>query len=290
MRDMDNISAMESQTRIYLDVDTAGASPHIHVPAMGIHEVMPIGTLRHGGQGSAYPILFMFFHDPAVVYDEQGTPVPAHQKMIVWGYEALHHYGHPDHRWDHSWLQVRGEWAVRAFAAGDVPLNRLLDLPDDAVFLRYLHLLYDELNARPGQDPDMVEGILRLLWHDLARNLGTARVPQRDPRLEASRRYIEAHYNRPFDLDRAAEEACLSRSHFCARFAREYGVPPKEYALRLRLHRAAHLLGNRDLAVFQIARIVGYDDALYFSRLFRKRYNTSPQHYRDRLANPRASR
>ena len=49
---------------------------------------------------------------------------------------------------------------------------------------------------------------------------------------------------------------------------------PQEYLLDFRIRRACTLLKNTDLPVNDIARSVGYDDALYFSRLFRQKKGT----------------
>ena len=50
--------------------------------------------------------------------------------------------------------------------------------------------------------------------------------------------------------------------------------------MRLRLQRSAQLLANQDLAIFQVAELVGFSDALYFSRLFHERYGVSPTQFR----------
>ena len=139
----------------------------------------------------------------------------------------------------------------------------------------------DELRSSPRQDPDMLEALLQLFWHDIERRVSIGRAPRRlDPRLERARKFIEAQFDQPFNLAEAADQAHLSPSHFCSCFAQQFGAPPREYAMRLRLQRSAQLLANQDLAVFQVAELVGFTDALYFSRLFRDRYGVSPTQFR----------
>jgi AraC-like DNA-binding protein len=203
--------------------------------------------------------------------------------VVIWGPEANHHYGHDTARWDHSWLRVGGGWIDRAVRHGLVPLGVPLDLGGDALALRYLRMIYDELHGRARQDPDMLEGVLRLFLHDLARRHGAQAAQRRpDARLETARRYLEARFDQPFDLARTAAQAHLSRAHFCFCFTRQFGVPPRAYAMRLRLHRAAQLLTNHEFAVYQVAQNVGCPDAFYFSRLFRKHYGQSPTQFRRR--------
>lgn len=49
-----------------------------------------------------------------------------------------------------------------------------------------------------------------------------------------------------------------------------------------RMSRAAMLLQHTQLTISQIAQVVGYDDALYFSRLFHQQYHVGPREYRKR--------
>ena len=44
---------------------------------------------------------------------------------------------------------------------------------------------------------------------------------------------------------------------------------------------AARLLRFTDLTVGEVARRVGFDDPLYFSRAFKRRHDEPPQAYRD---------
>jgi AraC family transcriptional regulator, arabinose operon regulatory protein len=272
---------MYRPTQIYVDHQRNAASEQIHVPAMGICEIMPSGVIRHGGEGSEYPSLIMVFHNQAWSLSPNGSEwSPAKHRLIVWQYEARHEYGNPSRSWNHSWLRLTGRWIERTLRRTAVPLGVPVDITGDALPLRYMQMISDELRGSPNQDPDMLEALLHLFWHDLERRVRMRRIPRLDPRLERARRFIESHFDRPFNLEDAANQAHLSPSHFCSRFARQFGTPPREYAMRLRLQRSAQLLANQDLAVFEVAQLVGFSDALYFSRLFRERYGLSPRQFR----------
>lgn len=273
---------MYRRTEIYVDQLQGSASEQIHVPAMGICEIMPPGVIRHGGEGTAYPALIMVFHDPAWSLSPDGSEwIPAKHRLIVWSYEARHAYGNPSRKWNHSWLRVTGRWIDRTLRGTMVPLGVPIDIGGDDLPLRYLQMISDELRSSAHQDPDMLEALLQLFWHDIERRVSIGRIPRRlDPRLERARRFIEAHFDQPFSLAEAADQAHLSPSHFCSCFTRQFGAPPREYAMRLRLQRSAQLLANQDLAVFQVAELVGFSDALYFSRLFHERYGVSPTQFR----------
>jgi AraC-like DNA-binding protein len=273
---------MARQAQIYIDHSRDTVSDQIHVPSMGVHELMPPGLIRHGGPNSKFPCLIMVFHSPAwSLAPDRNDWLPAEHRLIVWDYEARHHYGNAAKAWNHSWLCVSGRWISRTLRYTSVPLGVPIDLGGAASSLRYLQMVSDELRGHVRQDPDMVEGLLQVFWHDLERRVSAGPARQRpDLRLDQARSFIEATFDRPFDLGKTAEKANLSPSHFCSSFSRQFGVPPREYAMRLRLQRGAQLLANHDLAIFQVAEMVGCPDALYFSRLFRKRYGLSPRQFR----------
>ena len=69
--------------------------------------------------------------------------------------------------------------------------------------------------------------------------------------------------------------------YLCRLFREEMHTTPGRFLTDLRLQRAADLLlsdGERT-AVSEIARQCGFRDPLYFSRMFKKRYQASPSRY-----------
>jgi AraC-like DNA-binding protein len=268
--------------QIYFDPSPSNPSGQVYVPAMGVHELMPPGLIRHGGKGSELGCLFMVFHGPVQVFAPYRREwLNAEGHFIAWDQDAEHHYGNNTSAWDHSWLYVSGRWIDQVLRNGLVPLGVPIDLGSDALPLRYLQLICDELRSNVRQDPDMLQGLLQVFWHDIERHFSADSAMRRpDSRLDHARKFIEGHFDRPFNLAETAKQAHLSPTHFCHRFARQFGVPPREYAMRLRMQRAAQLLANQELAVFQVAEMVGCPDALYFSRLFHKRYGLSPTQFR----------
>ena len=247
---------------------------------MGIHEIMPPGFIQHGGPGSEYPCIIMFFHSPTKLFAGQKW-LPAQNRMVVWDYEAKHQYGNNSEEWDHSWLQISGKWMTRMLRKSTIPLGIPLHLSANLLPMRYLAAIYEELRSRTEQDPDMLTGLLQVFWHDLTRHLNAdphIRFP--DSRLDHAREVIEENFVSPFNLVEVASKAHLSTSHFCSVFSKRFGVPPREYAMQLRLQRATQLLANHDLAIFQVAEMIGFDDPLYFSKLFHRRYGISPRQFR----------
>ena len=72
------------------------------------------------------------------------------------------------------------------------------------------------------------------------------------------------------------------------RFARDIGMTPIEYRLRLRLERAKWLVQSTDISLTDIGIECGFGDCSHFSRVFTHRFRIGPSRYR-RMARARAS-
>lgn len=81
-----------------------------------------------------------------------------------------------------------------------------------------------------------------------------------------------------------AQSRSMSVSWFQRNFKQIVNYTPMQYLLTIRVNNAASLLETTDYSMSEIAAIVGYDDALYFSRLFRKLKGMSPSEYRKLIA------
>ena len=58
------------------------------------------------------------------------------------------------------------------------------------------------------------------------------------------------------------------------------GVPPCKYLTSIRINKAKELLESTDCPVSEIGSIIGYENPLYFSRIFKKQTGLSPAAYR----------
>lgn len=77
----------------------------------------------------------------------------------------------------------------------------------------------------------------------------------------------------------------LDRKYLSALFKRTVGLPPQQYLLNFRIAKACELLAESSCTVGEIARSVGYQDPLLFSRMFKRVKGCSPKDYRSRHAN-----
>lgn len=73
----------------------------------------------------------------------------------------------------------------------------------------------------------------------------------------------------------------ISDTYFRKIFVSMYGVTPKKYVLNKRLIQAKNILDSGEYNhIYEVAASVGFEDALYFSKLFKSRYGYFPSNSR----------
>lgn len=92
---------------------------------------------------------------------------------------------------------------------------------------------------------------------------------------------IEKRYNENISLEDICQEVSVSKNYFCYLFKRETGISIWNYLTGIRLQHAKKLLEETDLKSYEIAFRVGYDNPSYFSKIFKKYENVSPNEYRE---------
>ena len=99
---------------------------------------------------------------------------------------------------------------------------------------------------------------------------------------EAAKQYIQANYQNPdLSVETICSELHISQSYFSNLFKQETGKSCIQYLTSVRMDRAVELLRTTDDRTYLVAQKVGYDDANYFSYVFKKQFGISPTQFRE---------
>jgi AraC family transcriptional regulator, transcriptional activator of pobA len=92
--------------------------------------------------------------------------------------------------------------------------------------------------------------------------------------------FIEERYREPISLKDVARAVNLSRGHLTTVVGRKTGRTVQEWIAERRMAEARRLLVETNLAVEEVGRRVGYGDAGYFVRSFRRAHGVTPLSWR----------
>lgn len=94
--------------------------------------------------------------------------------------------------------------------------------------------------------------------------------------------YLENRLAQNIDIEDMAKTFHLSIRHLNRIFKNKFNMSIHQYHEMIRIRLSKTLLNNTNLTIQEISLRVGYQDALYFSRIFKKNTHISPQHWRKR--------
>jgi AraC-like DNA-binding protein len=257
-------------------------APPVELPAprirrIGVRELMPPGMVdRPRGTDD---VLMMVFHGDVRFGPQPAQPGPS---VRVWPRHTAQRYGDPRRPWMHSWLHIQGAEFESALLRMRIPLDRPMAAFAPEPFEHALRLLHGECAGRATPDPEIVFGLTRVLLRLLRRAADGSAGAATPPALSHLCQELHRNPGAPWSVQRMASACGWSASRFAHRFRTVLGVPPLEYLIRLRLHRARERLTECDRPVHEIAREVGYADLPHFSRLFKARFGLSPRGIRRR--------
>ena len=145
----------------------------------------------------------------------------------------------------------------------------------------YCHGMFDTFHAGEAYAKLFFEGRLIALFALIAERI------HRDPKTCGDylkiRKAIELINAEPWNRRQNKELAALcgiSRDYFEKIFKQAMGISPRQYYMSLIFERAKHLLSTTMYSIGEISALCGIDDALYFSRSFKKKVGLSPTAYR----------
>jgi len=108
-------------------------------------------------------------------------------------------------------------------------------------------------------------------------------VPSGDARIAGLTEYLFLREDRIPSVSELCELARLSESQLRKRFRAATGLSPQQYIHQVKIEQAKDALARRNERISELARRLGFEDANYFSRLFKKLAGCSPREYREKV-------
>ncbi len=99
--------------------------------------------------------------------------------------------------------------------------------------------------------------------------------------IRLAKQFIQEHYMETITLTDVAQHAGFTPSYLSTVFKQSVGKSFSDYLLDLRIQKAKELLKETDQTIYDIAAAVGYKNAKYFRKLFKKATGIRPSEYRN---------
>jgi AraC-like DNA-binding protein len=247
----------------------------------------------HGRVLSAYQLVYVIEGQGA--FESEVSPkchrIEAGAVMTL--FPGIWHRYAPDPKtgWVEQWIECCGPAFDRARSSGllrpERPVWRVGLPPELLQAFERCHALAQQRSAGvQALLSTMGLHLLSVLLRAAQSHSGAPRTM--DHKIAQAQGLLARRYHEPVSVERLARELNVSYSSFRQAFKAQAGISPKQYQLRIRLHKAQDFLANTSKSVGEIADILGFDSAFHLSKQFKDSTGLAPQAWRKRLVGLRA--
>ncbi|MEK0315561.1 AraC family transcriptional regulator [Cohnella sp. 56] len=261
-------------------------NPDFYVSHFGKEDCMP-GHAFGPGVRDHYKIHFVHRGTGVVQAGGRTYKLSAGQAFLSFPDKVIFYASDAEEPWTYSWIGFRGD------RVADV-LARTRLTPEAPVFpmdMRLMPNLY-ELLREAGDRPvnrdlrltslliDVLTSMVELLPASADAGAALSVSPRKqDAYVHRSLDFLHCHFSEPVTVAQLAAALGLDRKYLSVIFKAATGMPPQQYLLHYRMERAGELLKKGQYTVGEVARSVGYRDALLFSKMFKKLKGVPPKQY-----------
>ena len=181
--------------------------------------------------------------------------------------------------WTIKWIGVSGNQVEDIFRAAGVTRENPVFTPEKYTEIsNIMSCLYDIKYDNSMFVKCKIQSLLyEFFSHILPENSGKNYV---DP-IDSALRIIKYNYNNDLNIKVIADSLFLDSAYFSRLFKRKVGTAPKKFILQTRMEKAKELLRDTNHHIKEISTTIGFDDPLYFSKMFYKTEGMTPSKYRE---------
>ncbi len=214
----------------------------------------------------------------AILYGDKNIPFGEHDLLVMCPNEKIYYKALSD--WSISWVGLYGN-----------TVSKYMDLLGVTAKNPIIHIsLYNEIKSIMDNIYDSSKdmslstnlSIIGQLYEFFSILIENSNYNQKTDFVKTALKIIDYNFCTDISVEQIAKQLYLDPAYFSKKFAKRMGISPKKYILDKRIERAKELLTLTDATVFEVSNSIGYEDQLYFSRIFKKYTNLSPIEYRQK--------
>ncbi len=255
-----------------------GETP-LHVCNTGLQQCAP-GYSWGPGVRDHYLIHFVSSGAGTFCVGGQNFHLHGGQAFIAYPNETVSYCADETTPWEYYWVGFNGAEAGLMLSQTDFSSTApVLDFKEDSTLAHLISAIYDCRGSR-NCDTVRMTGRVYLLLAYLIEHSKKGLMPSPEVYAFKAAEYAQNNYVHGITVSDMANHVGISRSWLYKDFCRHFHLSPFAYLQGLRIDRGKSLLVHTKLSVKEIALSVGFDDPLYFSRVFKKETGVSPITYR----------
>lgn len=174
-----------------------------------------------------------------------------------------------------------------AFAANQLVFNisNFIDMQYDFINKLYDFRKFNNMDFSKFSSKDEIKEFFLSFVTELLNVVKEYKPAQNNTLIKKACEYVLNHIDQEITLMTIADYLNISKNYFCSLFKQETGYNFLEYVTKVKMEWAKKLLREGNYKTYEVSEMLGYREASYFSRLFRKYTKLSPAEYKKNFKN-----
>ncbi|WP_235856638.1 AraC family transcriptional regulator [Niallia taxi] len=185
--------------------------------------------------------------------------------------------------WEFIFITLVGREASACWRQMQELSGPVLKVPPDSKLIRLLLKIYQETSEQKVTDAYYASAKAYEFVMECYRFIRNIEKTAKgfSSQITEALTFIQTHYHEPITLDEIAAVSGFSRYYFIKQFQHQLNMTPMQYLTKIRIQKAVELLRSTRIPVTDIATQVGYANANYFNKVFRKAVGVSAGTFRE---------
>ncbi len=240
----------------------------------------PFFTDKKGGRSDWY-LMFVTSGELRVQLPDGETVTKVGTALIFPPHFNYKYSGSDKDETEYYWVHFTGSAVEKILADFDIsPKPAVINSCSISRVKRLFGKLFDGFYPRDNAMPHRLAATLYELLVLVGGCTKTAQSTETNS-LNTSIRYMNESLSERISVPELAKMENLSVSRYNTVFRQVTHTSPVRYLLNLRINAACDLLVSTDLSIGEIAESVGFSDARFFSKTFKKTVGLTPSQYRE---------
>lgn len=232
-----------------------------------------------------FQLLYIAFGKAHFYFDkDEDTVVTAGHMVVYRPKEPQKYVYYGDDKTEVYWVHFTGSNVtniLRSYGISDD--MRVINTGTSLEYTRIFKQMIQELQRCQINYEELLVLLLKQIFISIQRQMVKEYQSKNvfwDREMENAMQYFNDNYNTEINVKEYASSRGMSVSWFIRNFKQYTNTTPMQYIVSIRVSNAQILLETSNYNITEIGNIVGYDNPLYFSRIFKKQKGTSPSEYR----------
>ena len=238
-----------------------------------------VKTLNHsyGPEIRNYYLFVLVNEGEATFFHKNGViRLKKHDLLVMCPGEKIHYIAETP--WSIQWVGLYGKTVENYMKFLSIDGNRpIVKVEEYYEMERILDDLYEMMGDRSEYSRCRQIALIYQFFSLLLRNASKKSVVDIP---ESAKRIIDYNFDKNITVKDISNMLYLSPEYLTRQFSEKYNISPKEYLIEKRIAFAKKLLTESTVCISEISNSVGYEDQLYFSRIFKKKTGLSPLEFR----------